>query len=136
MSTFRPEWRQLPLPERIRTTRKAAGYTSQEALGAALGSTRFRVNAWETGHNAPNEENAEKLSELLGGDPSDWLAEDKASRRRGEAAFVRAAEDLVEAAEGVVRALDDLVPLLAQQEKLVVEMRTLVSQLSRLADAR
>lgn len=85
-----------PLPDRIRAARKAAGYSSQEALGQALGTTRIHVNAWETGRNAPSYPYAVKLAELLGGEATEWMAQDGHGPRQRDEEFVRRVEGLVE----------------------------------------
>lgn len=112
----------LALPDRIRKARKEAGFSSQEALGAALGTTRIHVNAWETGRNAPSYEYAKKLAELLGGEPEHWMAQDgHGPRRRGEAELADAAQSLATAADHLVDLTGQLLPLLAELRSLLAD---------------
>lgn len=106
---------ELPLPDRIRHARKRAGFTSQEALGSALGTTRIHVNAWETGRNAPSMQYAVKLAAVLGGTPDDF--QDGDGPRRRDEDLVR---QLAGQMEGIAAALHEIRELLAQIRTAVV----------------
>lgn len=98
----------LSVPDRIRQRRKELGYTSQEALAAAIGTSRIHVNGWENGRHSPSEQYAAKLAEVLGGEPSCWRDE---VRRPGEADLIRLLGEQLEKQTEVSR---QILELLAQ----------------------
>lgn len=82
---------ELTIPDKIRSRRKAAGFSSQEALGAAIGTTRLHVNSWETGRHSPSEKYAAKLASVLGGTADEYQNHD-GPRRRAEDVLVERVE--------------------------------------------
>ena len=61
--------------------RRAAGYTTQEALGVAAGSNRDSVAKWETGAAFPRVPTLYRLSQLLGVPMDEVVRAIEASRR-------------------------------------------------------
>lgn len=109
----------LEIPDLIRARRKEAGYSSQEALGEALGTTRIHVNAWETGRNTPSEQYARKLAEVIGGAPGDYQNHDGPRRRVEEAEALRL---LASQTEALAESNREVLELLGEIRNLVARL--------------
>jgi transcriptional regulator with XRE-family HTH domain len=91
----------MSIGRRIRWARKRAGL-SQDALAAAIGTTRQVVIRWEKDRHLPNLESREKLAAATG-QPAEFFAEQPATRDEEDEEETELAMRVLQTLRAVVR---------------------------------
>ena len=107
--------RHVTLADRIRTARKAAGYTSQLKLANAVGVSERTVKRWEAGTHVPEEDNRRDLARVLGGSADEWLGVRQPATPRLTLSAIQAELAAVdETLRELTASVNELLPLVRQ----------------------